>query len=88
MSLLSWVMNTYPGNELMQHVDLRVDIAKIGPVLRPELLKQLETEYLKVVFFNLFIFNYFLTKLCAEHGTQLRGMDDENVGNGKTRLAR
>lgn len=48
VSLLSWVMNTYPGNELMLHGDLRVDLSKVGPVLRPERLNQLESEYLRV----------------------------------------
>lgn len=48
VSLLSWVMNTYTSSELMSHSDLNVDLSIVGPLLRPELLKQLENEYLKV----------------------------------------
>ncbi|XP_011178848.1 exocyst complex component 3 [Zeugodacus cucurbitae] len=48
VSMLSWVMNTYPGVELMSHPDLRVDIQQVvGPLLRPEHLKSLEDEYLR-----------------------------------------
>lgn len=47
VSLLSWVMNTYPGPELMSHPDIQVDVTKlIGTLLRPEHLKSLEREYL------------------------------------------
>lgn len=48
VSLLSWVMNTYPGVELMSHPDLRVDVQNvIGSLLRPEQLQSLESEYLR-----------------------------------------
>ncbi|XP_037941755.1 exocyst complex component 3 [Teleopsis dalmanni] len=48
VSMLSWVMNTYPGPELMRHADLDVDVQRvIGPLLRPEHLKSLEGEYLR-----------------------------------------
>lgn len=47
VSLLSWVMNTYPGVELMAHPELRVDINEIaGPLIPAELLKSLEDKYL------------------------------------------
>ncbi|XP_055918920.1 exocyst complex component 3 [Eupeodes corollae] len=47
VSLLSWVMNTYPGVELMSHPDLKVDVhSLIGPLLRADHLKSLEGEYL------------------------------------------
>lgn len=48
VSLLSWVMNTYPGVELMSHPDLKVDLSIISPLIRPELLAELEQKYLKV----------------------------------------
>lgn len=48
VSLLSWVMNTYTSTELMSHVDLNVDLSTVSPLLRPELLRQLENEYLMV----------------------------------------
>lgn len=47
-SLLSWVTKTYPSKELMSHDDLHVDLSVVAPLLRPELLRQLETEYLQV----------------------------------------
>lgn len=47
VSMLSWVINTYPGRELMNHPDLQVDIHQIaGTLLQPEHLKSLEDEYL------------------------------------------
>lgn len=47
-SLLGWVMKTYPYEELMSHPDLRVDLSNVAPLLKPEVLKQLEHEYLMV----------------------------------------
>lgn len=48
ITLLSWVMNTYPGHELMGHPDLQIDLSNMEPLIRPESLKELENEYLKV----------------------------------------
>lgn len=49
VTVLSWVMNTYPGIELMNHVDLKVDVlSMVEPLIKPELLKDLEDKYLKV----------------------------------------
>lgn len=53
VSLLSWVMNVYPGSELMSHPELRVDLSSLPPLIKPELLKDLENEYLKVNGINL-----------------------------------
>lgn len=50
VSLLSWVMNVYPGPELMHHPDLQVDLSSLEPLIRPESLKELENEYLKVFY--------------------------------------
>lgn len=48
VSLLSWVNNTYPGLELMAHPDLNVDIMAVaGPLIKHELLKSLESQYLR-----------------------------------------
>lgn len=41
-------MNIYPGHELMHHPDLQVDLSDMEPLIRPESLKELENEYLKV----------------------------------------
>lgn len=48
VSLLSWVMNEYPGAKLMGHPDLQVDLSGMEPLINSELLKELENEYLKV----------------------------------------
>lgn len=49
VSLLAWVMNTYPGAELMSHLDLGVDTSLIQPLIRPALLKELEGQYLRTM---------------------------------------
>lgn len=57
VSLLSWVMNIYPGQELMSHPDLQVDLSNLEPLINERSLKELENEYLKVrlsVFFRVF----------------------------------
>lgn len=62
VSLLSWVMNVYPGPELMHHPDLQVDLSSLEPLIRPESLKELENEYLKVLYrFTDFTLLRFLT---------------------------
>lgn len=48
VSLLSWVMNIYPGQELMSHPDLQVDLSSLEPLINERSLKELENEYLKV----------------------------------------
>ncbi|XP_017867250.1 PREDICTED: exocyst complex component 3 [Drosophila arizonae] len=48
VSMLAWVMHTYPGADLMSHPDLNVDVLKLSrPLLHPEHLKSLEDEYLQ-----------------------------------------
>ncbi|XP_030560224.1 exocyst complex component 3 [Drosophila novamexicana] len=48
VSMLAWVMHTYPGADLMSHADLNVDVLKLSrPLLHPEHLKSLEDEYLQ-----------------------------------------
>lgn len=69
VSLLSWVMNIYPGQELMSHPDLQVDLSSLEPLINERSLKELENEYLKVrlsfcpakcvgIFLNLFQNNF------------------------------
>lgn len=41
-------MNEYPGAKLMGHPDLQVDLSGMEPLIKSELLKELENEYLKV----------------------------------------
>lgn len=52
VTVLSWVMNSYPGIDLMRHPDLNVDISKYEPLIKPDLMKELESEYLKVYNFS------------------------------------
>lgn len=84
-------MNTYPGVELMSHPDLKVDLSIISPLIRPELLTDLEQKYLKVCELDLSYAALFLTfsvQIFTEHGEELRRMDEQNRRNGETRLAK
>jgi exocyst complex component 3 len=52
VTVLSWTINTYPGKELMQHPDLKIDISQIPsiePLMKPEILKSLERAYLSTL---------------------------------------
>lgn len=52
VSLLSWTINTYPGKELMQNPELRIDLSEIKdiqPLMKPGLLNSLEKAYLKTM---------------------------------------
>jgi len=46
--MLSWIMNTYTGPELMQHPELNVDMASVGPLLNNTVIDSLQQQYLKV----------------------------------------
>jgi len=46
VSILAWVVNTYPGPELMQHSELNIGIASVGPLLRPNVINELQHQYL------------------------------------------
>ena len=52
VTLLSWTINTYPGKELMQHPELKIDLSQIKniqPLMKPEMVKSLERAYLKTM---------------------------------------
>lgn len=49
VSMLSWIVNTYSGPELMQHPDLNIDIRTIGPFLNVGIINDLQQKYLKVM---------------------------------------
>jgi exocyst complex component 3 len=48
VSILSWIMNTYAGPELMQHPELNIDTSSIGPLLNSAVIDSLQQQYLKV----------------------------------------
>ncbi|XP_019547157.2 exocyst complex component 3 [Aedes albopictus] len=49
VTILSWIMNTYPGRELMQHPDLLIELSDVGPLVSNEVLKEMESAYLKTM---------------------------------------
>lgn len=49
VTMLSWIMNTYPGPEFMSHPDLQVDLNIVGPLIKPDYLKSMKTEYLATI---------------------------------------
>lgn len=46
VSMLSWIVNTYTGPELMQHPELNIGIASIGPLLSSSVINELQQKYL------------------------------------------
>lgn len=46
VSILSWIVNTYAGPELMQHPELNIGIASVGPLLDSNLINELQHQYL------------------------------------------
>ncbi|XP_053612364.1 exocyst complex component 3 [Plodia interpunctella] len=47
VTLLSWVLNTYPGHELMGNSELNIDVSTLPQLLSEEIMKKLEDEYLQ-----------------------------------------
>ncbi|XP_063621200.1 exocyst complex component 3 [Cydia splendana] len=47
VTLLSWVLNTYPGTELMGSPELNIDVSTLPPLLSEESLQDLCDEYLQ-----------------------------------------
>lgn len=47
VTLLSWVLNTYPGHELMGSTELNIDVSTLPPLLADETMHRLEDEYLQ-----------------------------------------
>lgn len=48
VSLLSWIMNTYNGSDLMMHSEINIDTSTIGPLLENSIVEDLQVQYLKV----------------------------------------
>lgn len=49
VSIISWVTNTYAGIELMKHPELNIDISKVGPLLKPSVVDDLQSKYLEYI---------------------------------------
>ncbi|CAH0406996.1 unnamed protein product [Chilo suppressalis] len=47
VTLLSWILNTYPGDELMGSLQLGIDVSKLPPLLSEEMMQKLQEEYLQ-----------------------------------------
>lgn len=47
VSVLSWVVNTYFGPELMQHPDLNINTRALDPLLSRKIINDLQYKYLK-----------------------------------------
>ena len=48
VTVLSWIIQTYPGKELMGDPTLGIPASKVKPLLDQSTIKQLEREYLEV----------------------------------------
>nr|CAG4639889.1 EOG090X03GO [Daphnia pulex]SVE84774.1 EOG090X03GO [Daphnia pulex] len=46
VTLLSWVLQTYPGPELLRHQDVNIDPTSLGPILSDSTIEKLFQEYL------------------------------------------
>ncbi|XP_022207847.2 exocyst complex component 3 [Nilaparvata lugens] len=46
VSMLSWIVNTYSGPELMQHPDLNIETTSVGPLLKVNVITDLQFKYL------------------------------------------
>lgn len=49
VSILQWTLNTYKGEELMGHPDLKDHTRNLGPLLPNAVLTRLQEEYLRVI---------------------------------------
>ncbi|XP_050438329.1 exocyst complex component 3 [Adelges cooleyi] len=49
VSIISWVINTYTGIDLMRHPELNIDIRMIGPLLEPSAVNDLQSKYLEYI---------------------------------------
>ncbi|KAJ8721527.1 hypothetical protein PYW07_002302 [Mythimna separata] len=47
VTLLSWILNTYPGVELMGSSELNIDVSTLPPLLSKETMQKLQDEYLQ-----------------------------------------
>ncbi|XP_057373796.1 exocyst complex component 3-like [Daphnia carinata] len=46
VTLLSWVLQTYPGSELLRHADINIDPSSLGPLLNDDTIEKLFQAYI------------------------------------------
>lgn len=64
VTLLSWILNTYPGHELMGSLQLGIDVSKLPPLLSEETMQKLQDEYLQVTVYIVATMLFF--SICQE----------------------
>ncbi|XP_014238496.1 exocyst complex component 3 [Trichogramma pretiosum] len=52
VSLLSWILNTYQGADMMGHPDLKINLKSIGSLIETEIVEELQEKYLKNMLLN------------------------------------
>ena len=48
VTVLSWIIQTYPGRDLMGDLSLGIPASKVRPLLDPDTIMNLQKEYLEV----------------------------------------
>ena len=89
VTLLSWVLRTYPGSELLQHTDLRIDPKNLDPLLPDVAIERLVK--VRSNYYSMKIQKYMLilsSGLFEKCDQQLQRLDAKNFGNGSARLAK
>ena len=59
VSLLSWIIQTYPSQELMRDPSLGIPADKIKPLLDNKVIEDLQSQYLQVSTLYLTLFTTF-----------------------------
>ncbi|CAK1540483.1 unnamed protein product [Leptosia nina] len=52
VTLLSWILNTYPGSELMGSPELNIDVSTLKPLLANDIMQKLQDDYLQKMELN------------------------------------
>lgn len=66
VTLLSWVLQTYPGPELLRHVDINIEPSSLGPILSDDTIEklfQVKPKCFLFLFVCLFIFLFLTMKI-------------------------
>lgn len=83
VTVLSWIIQTYPGKELMAAPNLGLSPNKVRPLLDQSTIIRLQEEYLKVTrLTEIEVFRSTLHGIFVEHAQELHGMDEANTQSG------